>query len=369
MGLRFESSAVFLKAFDVPRYPFSTKTDIGGKRETTLPELQKNAIKRLLLDANTRPSAKTDAVVALLHQMVFVVPWPNGTPGFRTLVNADGVAALPIFTDTTELENACHRYGWANANNKCSSQEIGAREAFGYALTQKLAFVVVDITANHGIEFVQDDFVPILAAPRKHSTGPFSTLSKSNPPQVKLSASQPPAVLSSQQATTEIEPSKTIPGTPSAHRSLKPTAGSGQAANIAAALSGRNTSAAPMNNPAPVGTASSTNESTLQIRPPSARVNEDHLKELSLILRAYPEVEWACIADFTLEGSAPMLGFGLKLDQQFRTRLPEIEQLLRSKAVSHGIKASIFLLDAPGQMKQARNLGIAFFPWTRKTVI
>lgn len=137
------------------------------------------AFHRLLSDAHQGGQAKVDALVVLVQRTVFVVPWPAGIEGFRTLVNSDGVAALPIFSVPTELEEAARRYGWLAADGSAPRLEIGARQALNYAIGQNLAFVVVDIAAEHALELTRSEFEPLLsAAARRDSEGPYAAAGK-----------------------------------------------------------------------------------------------------------------------------------------------------------------------------------------------
>ncbi|MCZ7683629.1 MAG: hypothetical protein M5U28_34600 [Sandaracinaceae bacterium] len=85
-------------------------------------DAQLAAFRRLLSDAHRGGQAKVDALLALVQRTIFVVPWPGGIEGWRSLVNRDGVAALPIFTDKKELEEAARRYGWLDARGEAPSR-------------------------------------------------------------------------------------------------------------------------------------------------------------------------------------------------------------------------------------------------------
>ena len=87
------------------------------------------AFHRLITDAHHGGQAKVDVLVALSQRLVHLVPWPQGIDGFRTLVNSEGVAALPIFTHRDALEEAARRYGWLDAHGNAPAQELGARAA------------------------------------------------------------------------------------------------------------------------------------------------------------------------------------------------------------------------------------------------
>ena len=146
---------------------------------TTVTDPQTEAFHRLLADAHHGGQAKVDAMVALAQRTIHVVPWPGGIEGYRTLVNSDGVAALPIFSLLEELEEAARRYGWLGADGSAPRAEIGARKALNYAIEQNLTYVVVDIASEHALELGREEFEPLLTpAARRDSEGPYAAAGK-----------------------------------------------------------------------------------------------------------------------------------------------------------------------------------------------
>ncbi|HJL19999.1 MAG TPA: hypothetical protein RMH99_30320, partial [Sandaracinaceae bacterium LLY-WYZ-13_1] len=137
------------------------------------------AFHRLIADAHQGGQAKVDALVALVQRTVFVVPWPGGIEGYRTLVNSEGVAALPIFTELPQLEEAARRFGWLDAQQQAPRAEVGARAALNYALRENLTYVVIDIAAEHALEITGEEFEPLLSpAARRDSSGPYAGAGK-----------------------------------------------------------------------------------------------------------------------------------------------------------------------------------------------
>ncbi len=132
------------------------------------------AFRRLLTEGAQGGQAKVDALVALVQRTIFVAPWPAGVDGYRTLVNSQRSAALPIFTDRAELENAGRRFGWFAPDGSIPGIEIGARAALTYAKAQGLAYVVVDIAANHCLEVGRDEIEPLLSPNARKQSGPFA---------------------------------------------------------------------------------------------------------------------------------------------------------------------------------------------------
>ncbi|MGF1466658.1 MAG: hypothetical protein ACFCGT_11030, partial [Sandaracinaceae bacterium] len=137
------------------------------------------ALHRLLVDARAGGQAKVDALVALAQRTVRVVPWPGGVEGWRTLVNSEGMAALPVFTDDDEVQEAARRFGWLEPDGTCGSREIGTRAAFSYAREHDLSYVIIDIASAHRLEVGRDEFAPLLTnAARRDSSGPFAAAGK-----------------------------------------------------------------------------------------------------------------------------------------------------------------------------------------------
>ena len=136
---------------------------------------QTAALYRLLAEGAQGGQAKVDALLALMQRTVFVVPWGAGAEGYRTLVNSQNVVALPVFTERDQLETAARRYGWLAADGSAPAVEVGARQALHYARSNQLAFVVVDIAADHALEVSREELEPLLTpAARRESSGPFA---------------------------------------------------------------------------------------------------------------------------------------------------------------------------------------------------
>ena len=145
------------------------------------------ALHRLLADAVAHGGQATlDALAALTYRDVHVAPWPAGIPGYRTLVNSQGTAALPIFTELGQLAEAAGRFGWLAPDGSVPSAELNGLEALRYAKESGLSFVVVDITSEHSLELPHhlfDDLVdPSL---RKEPSGLFN-LQASRPSSMAL---------------------------------------------------------------------------------------------------------------------------------------------------------------------------------------
>jgi len=295
-------------------------------------------------------------MVALSQRTVHVVPWPGGIDGYRTLVNSDGVAALPIFSTRDELDEAARRYGWLGADGNAPAAEIGARKALHYALEQSLAYVVIDIAAAHALELTREEFEPLLSpAARRDSEGPYaaagkissSLLRKVTPAPGTLKAPDPivPPVMDGPQAPppTAASPAAQPPASSpppasdgfTVRKDFDPSAqsfGGGHAATLT----------------------------------PLPQPGSDALYDaLTVVCRNYPEVEWAALCQASRGPTAPVPTVGVRVDTGFRQRVNEIVSELRRAGEAHGASLDVLLLDDPVLMRTARAAGV-FYPWRKK---
>lgn len=299
-------------------------------------DAQLAAFRRLLSDAHRGGQAKVDALLALVQRTIYVVPWPGGIEGWRSLVNRDGVAALPIFTDRSELEEAARRYGWLDARGEAPFAEIGARAALNYAVRENLSYVVVDIAAQHALELTREEFEPLLSASaRRDSQGPYAGAGKISSSLIRaVRPTPPPGSLTAPQA--EIPPPGSTPGF---------TVSTGFNPSASAATFGGGTSVS---------------LSPLQGAPP-----DELLDALANVLRGYPEVEWACLVQASRGPSAPVPTVGVRVDAGFRQRVNDIIQGVRSASDAQGAGLDVLLLDDAALMRTARGQGLVFYPWRK----
>lgn len=303
---------------------------------TSTDDPQLAAFRRLLADAHHGGQAKVDALVALAQRTVFVVPWPGGIEGWRTLVNSDGVAALPIFTSFAELDEAARRYGWLDARGNPPAAEVGARAALNYAIREQLSFVVVDIAAEHALEIARPEFEPLTAqSPRHDSSGPYAGAGK----------------VSS-----------------SLMRAVRPTPPPMRASDIQAQIAAARTATPPQPMPAatppvpiPVPTLSGITLTPLEQEP-----NDALMEDVADVLRTYPEVEWASFCAASRGASAPLPAIGLRVDASYRQRVSEIDGAVRKVVGAHGAALDVLLLDDAALMRAARAQGVVFYPWRQK---
>ena len=317
------------------------------------------AFHRLLADANAGGQAKVDAMVALVQRTIFVVPWPAGIEGFRTLVNSEGVAALPIFTTRDELEEAARRYGWLSADGSAPSAEIGARNALNYATQQNLTYVVVDIAATHALELLREEYQPLLSdAARRDSQGPYAAAGRISTTLRQRVTPTPGSIPAADPIAPPAIPSGTIPGGEGRPPSSPGTLVS--PSTRPASSPGLTVSAAFDPSAATFGGGTSVTLAAL------AQAPSDELYEaLTNVLRGYPEVEWASLCAAARGPSAPVPTVGLRVDTSYRQRLNEIRDALRRTADEQGAALDVLLLDDAELMRSARAFGV-FYPWRKK---
>ncbi len=354
------------------------------------------AFRRLLVEASHGGQAKVDAIVALSQRTVHVATWMPTHDGFRTVINADGQSALPVFTGLDELRRAAQRFGWTDPSGAVASQEVGARQALRYVLSQDLSFVVVDIASAHAMEIDRAEVEPLLGSMGKRdSTGPFAAVGRisssmleavesqqgsarpSSSPRIVRSGSVPSLTVAAtprDDSTLEIalptaratvEEARKFGETPRTGEIALP-AGGIVAARAAAGMAGGVAQAAPSAASAPPS-ATFGSGSSVRIEVLADPPDDDLLAALADVLRGYPEVEWAALFG-AARGPAPMQPtVGLRVDTAYRARVNEIMAAIRESGDDAGAALDVLLLDDAQLMRQARAEALVFFPWVRKT--
>lgn len=314
-----------------------------------LDDPQRAAFRRLLDDAHHGGQAKVDALVALSQRTVFVVPWPGGIEGWRTLVNRDGVAALPIFTDRAELDEAARRYGWLDARGEAPFAEVGARAAFNYAIRENLTFVVLDIASSHALELAREELEPLLSAAARRDTGPYAGAGKISSSLIRAVRPTPPPTRAPETRMHPTPPpgSLAAPHAPevAAPRDAGLTASSAFHASVSAATFGGGTS--------------------VTLTPLPSAPSDELLDALTLVLRGFPEIEWACLVHASRGPSRPVPSAALRIDTSFRQRVNEIITAVRRASDEHGASLDVLLLDDSVLMRAARTQGFVFYPWRK----
>ncbi len=350
------------------------------------------AFRRLLAEAVQGGQAKVDAIVALSQRTVRVATWMPTHDGFRTVINAEGQSALPVFTGEDELRRAAQRFGWWAGDGSVASQEIGAREALRYILSHDLSFVVVDIASEHAMEIERAEVEPLLSSVAKRdSRGPFAAVGRIS--SSMLEAVSPSSGISSTRPAAGMVRSGSVPNIAS---SRPPEEGSGlvevpplppppadalreverpvarahgvpRTGEVYVPPEVREPSSPGSTPAARPASATFGSGSTVRIEVLAEEPSDDLLSALAELLRGYPEVEWAAIFG-AARGPGPLLPtLGLRVDTAYRARVNEIIRGLREVGEALGASLDVLLLDDAQLMRQARAEALVFFPWRRKS--
>ena len=85
------------------------------------------------------------------------------------------------------------------------------------------------------------------------------------------------------------------------------------------------------------------------------------LQAISGGLRAFPEVEWACV----LTDGTDLPVIGVRVDPSFLNRVAQITDGILGIGDKEGQELQVLLLNTPDLMKSSRKAGKAFYPWKR----
>ncbi|HMI91129.1 MAG TPA: SseB family protein [Polyangiales bacterium] len=166
-------------------------------------------VRRLLARAVADDDARSEALDAVCERSVIAATVSGSGDGLRTLTNANGDKAMPLFTGKDALQAAANRFGWSSKDGAPAMRELSAREAMQSALVQGVQFVVFDVGADHCVEFARDEVALMLAAKQAR--------------QRPAAASPKPSV--SPKPSTSAKPSARPKASPSAKPSMSPKAG------------------------------------------------------------------------------------------------------------------------------------------------
>jgi hypothetical protein len=93
----------------------------------------------------------------------------------------------------------------------------------------------------------------------------------------------------------------------------------------------------------------------------AARVPDNILQGISVGLRGFPEVEWACVMS---DGSdIPLIG--VRVDPSFLNRVADIADAIMDVGDKQELALQVLLLNNQELVKNARKNGRAFYPWKR----
>lgn len=376
------------------------------------------AFRRLLAEAASSPQARIDALIASSQRTVMVATWEPRNAGYRTLEHEDGHIGLPVFSDEWELEHAAAELGWAAETGKVGRKEIGMREAMRMVIEQQLAFLLIDLASTHCIEASRAEIEPLVkASSRSDSHGPFAAVgritssmmeavrassvgvgmderrsrppSNLNLPAVTATPGMPPAAARAPQMpgirTPEpvIRPSQ-IPAMRAAQ--VPPSSRPPMGAGSSRPEMGRPSSAPALPRPAGVPAFS---PSMAPPEPPAPRVspsrpppanafldhtatlahvnfepNEALLQEVSVVLKSFPEVEWASYCMVSISGGPLRAMIGVRVDPSMHSRIPDVAAAITATPTAQQTGTAVLVLDR--LTREARIDGVPFHPWRRK---
>ena len=354
------------------------------------------AFRRVLAESTAGEQARVDALVVLAQRKLYAATWPGPNQVARTLTNSDGETALPLFTGLDALEATATRFGWRDPDGSLQFRELGAREALRHALARGVHFVVLDIGTDHSVEFSRDELEPLLQIQTgRHGSGPFAGTGEahaaildavrrtSKPPTsayvadpsaaiggetrpgrqtpkrpisqplgkgVKPPSVKPPPVLSANDNRDPEQRRTPIPGIPGA--GMSPTAAGGGMRSREALAAAR--AVAP-----PTRDDLKTHIKTLEA--PKLTLQDALRLGISAALRAFPEVEWACVVSD--ESVIPVIG--VRVDPSFLNRVAEITDAILGAAEKQGVELQVLLLNNAELVKSAHKHGQAFYPWRK----
>lgn len=319
-----------------------------------------------------------DAIVALSQRTVFVASWAPLHDGFRTLVNSARAEALPIFTDLEELMLAAARFGWLGTDGHVAHREIGAREAFQAAVDRDMPFLVLDVASEHALEIQREELEPLLGAfGRRESTGPFAAVGRISSTMLEAASRATPEPSGRPQTggrgsmpTPVVRPS-TMPGS-SAPRHITPPASPAVRPSSVLTPEGRQPSSSTAQRPisssgSVVAPRTASTDHGVTLTPVQNDPDETLLDHITNVLKAYPEVEWASYCLASEGGAAFEPAIGVRVDPVYRQRVDRIAQAVIAGGAECGHVISLLLLDDPSLLREARNEGLLFYPWKRRS--
>jgi hypothetical protein len=271
----------------------------------------------------------------------------------RTLTNSNGVTALAVFSDEAELEEAAIRYAWLGVDGHVPSKHLHISEVVRFAKQHRAQLLVVDIAADHALELDEGDMELLSAPPstRPPSYLGLAQISASQPPMAGNMSTRPPSQqrLSSIPSTRTPSHSALPPTRTPSYSTLKPSSGIRE----------------DLNKPAN-GVSATFGDTTGSLVGLAQGPSEALYDALAHVLRDYPEVEWACLLQHTRGTGEPAPSIALRIEPSFRKNVNEISVKLRESSIDHGEAYDVLVLDAPDQIKHARQHGRPLYPWRKK---
>ena len=365
------------------------------------PEQATLDFRRVLAAANGGEQARVAALVALSQRNVIVATWPGPHQAARTLTNSHSESALPLFTSVDALAPTATRFGWRHPDGSLQYRELPARDALRHALARAVHFVVIDIGFEHSVEFAREEIEPLLSAqagtagvpsalsvPQQPEAAILEAVRRTKPPRAPLSAAQPQPrtrtpsgalVAPDAELTTAASPlaaARVRTPLPGDRRGLTaPLAGAGDASvpvqpgvTSPASTSAGQPDTRPLTfaaTQAQVTGADATLEGGEAETPANDVVGNElsdtMLQALCAGLRAFPEVEWACV----LSDGSDTPQIALRIDPSFLNRVADITDVVLEVGEQESRVLQVLLLNNQDLVKNARKSGRAFYPWRR----
>lgn len=263
----------------------------------------------------------------------------------RTLTNSEGLIALPVFSSEPFVDAAAVRFGWLGPDGTCPRKRVSMPDAIRMAMLCEAQLVVVDIATEHVLELDGGELELLSAVPGQRSPS-FEGL----------------AVVSRPRSVSQLE----------VHRvSTRPTdPGLGGLAHNAPSEPPRSALFPSSVTPDPdshsvtatFGVSDTATMSSLLESP-----SDEHFDAFTNLLREYPEVEWACVVQADRGHGSPAPCVALRVEPAFRRHLHEISEKLAEISRELGEPWGVLVLDTPEQMKEARGVGLPFYPWRKES--
>jgi hypothetical protein len=359
------------------------------------------AFRRVLADARAGEQGRVDALLALSQRTVYAATWPGPNQAARTLTNGHGESALPLFTGLDVLESCAERFGWRGTDGSLPFREFGAREALRHALVRGVHFVVMDIGAEHSVEFARQELEPLVQATRAGalSQPPLGNRQAALLDAVRRSTKPPRAAAAAPLTDRAIAPGMRDTLAPPSARGRARASSRLNLPALRAQAESALTIPPPSAATQPGGSVLSVNplpdlfeppansqnalteppppsaarglirddEPTLAERTGNARglgisragLSDTMLQGLCGGLRGFPEVEWACVLS---DGSEIPL-IGVRVDPSFLNRVADITDAIMDVADKYSAQLQVLLLNNQELVKNARRFGKTFYPW------
>lgn len=92
---------------------------------------------------------------------------------------------------------------------------------------------------------------------------------------------------------------------------------------------------------------------------------DDLVEAIRIVLRGYPEVEWACAALIIHGSDAGIPTIAVRVDPTYRARKDELLGKVRETCSNYGTQIAVTGMDDPTLLKAARQSAYMFYPWKR----